>query len=452
MSMDDKKHRYLNATLPEAVKEAKERSSLKSDERMKKLEDSIAALTDMMTKSNRDNLDAMYNLDADNFSPAFKKQIKAWANESGEGFEILSQRITDAVEALADYKQEVTDTYATTSMLSQYITSNAAEGLVNQAKSEIQTYADDTFATTSMLSEYVTSGEVASTVESAVRTYADGRYASVESLASITDSNGNVSMSKIVQSVTESEAFADLETTAANAAATVWNLVQRNYATLGMIASVTDDDGNVNAASIVAAVNDAGSSVKIDADKILLKGDTSFISGIDDDEEESIRITGNDIKMNLFRGDSSSNACIAFYYDGIEEGYPMGSLRTKNKGSGSESEARYAIQLESLSFSNYDVALKLKSAGDMSLESDYTVYLDAYEEVRLSADASMIHSGLNFGSWISHYYDNDYDSLPINSWIFCKDGIYYHSSGNGLWRMSYNDMPERYNGLDWVSN
>ena len=48
--------------------------------------------------------------------------------------------------------------------------------------------------------------------------------------------------------------------------------VAENYATLDMLASVTGVDGEVNAASIILAVNEYGGTVKISADRINLSG------------------------------------------------------------------------------------------------------------------------------------------------------------------------------------
>lgn len=50
-----------------------------------------------------------------------------------------------------------------------------------------------------------------------------------------------------------------------------------NFASASQVAQVVDKDGNINAASIVTAVNNSGSSVTIKADKIVMTGTTTFI-------------------------------------------------------------------------------------------------------------------------------------------------------------------------------
>lgn len=51
-----------------------------------------------------------------------------------------------------------------------------------------------------------------------------------------------------------------------------------NFASTSQVAKIVDKDGNINAASIVTAVNNAGSSVVIDADHIQLDGIVSFVN------------------------------------------------------------------------------------------------------------------------------------------------------------------------------
>ena len=102
----------------------------------------------------------------------------------------------------------------------------------------------------------------------------------------------------------------------------------------------------------------------------------------------------------------------------------------KNYGSDSADDAKYALLIDS-QFANengkeYNVALKLSAKGSISIESatpDGGIYIaangfitiEAYENVRIRASASMANMGQ---TGLMAFSNKDY--------VFCTDGIYYN--------------------------
>ena len=75
-----------------------------------------------------------------------------------------------------------------------------------------------------------------------------------------------------------------------------------NFASASQVAKIVDKDGNVNAASIVTAVNDSESSVVIDADKIEFTGSqflSTMTSNIADAKQEAIDSASEDVDEKL---------------------------------------------------------------------------------------------------------------------------------------------------------
>lgn len=418
MSMDKKKVRYLNAYIPEAQKETPVRPSLKDNGRMDEIEDTLAALKDILTKNNRDNLDAMYNIDMDNLSSSLKTLLKSyddgitqaqadiqtWANAQEAGFEAVaewqsgantsitriegkadantasitavSQRVTETSNALAAYKQEVTNTYATTAMLSTF--ESTVDGKISASESSVKTYADGKFATTQQLST--------------MRTQMENGF---------------------------SVAIGALE-----------SYVEENYAEVSMIASVANSSGKLTAASIVAAVNDAGSSVMIDADRINLRGDV-VLQARNGDDDLTTEINGNDISMfcNPDYGGSDSLSRLVYRVNTGRSDNEAAEILLKNYGSGEVDDSRFAIVIKSNDFA-YDGDLYSPS---IKLESDMSVSVEAYQQIYLSTDGSRtgniaadskiiaIRPSLSYATATGRFPTTATDS----GYVFCTDGIYY---------------------------
>lgn len=81
-----------------------------------------------------------------------------------------------------------------------------------------------------------------------------------------------------------------------------------NYASAAQVAQIVDKDGNVQAASIVTAVNESGSGVMIDADHIRFDGFVSFANKSDVEEVQSNAVYDTKVEYAL---SSSSTEFIA---------------------------------------------------------------------------------------------------------------------------------------------
>ena len=77
-----------------------------------------------------------------------------------------------------------------------------------------------------------------------------------------------------------------------------------DMATTGMFSNLVDEDGNITAASIVAAVNDEdGSVVYIDANHIRISGSTTFLTADDIGANGSTTINGNLITTGTIKSE-----------------------------------------------------------------------------------------------------------------------------------------------------
>ena len=156
----------------------------------------------------------------------------------------ITELDTKHTNALAGFEQEVSDTYATQDMVStlRTDTSNAIAGM----KQEVS----DTYAKQESLTalETATSNAIAG-----VKSEADAKYATQAMLSSY------------VSESEQTKAIAALE-----------QEVSDTYAKISQIAEVTDANGNVTTAAIVAQINNGKSSVLIKADRIDLSGYATF--------------------------------------------------------------------------------------------------------------------------------------------------------------------------------
>lgn len=202
-------------------------------------------------------------------------------------------------------------------------------------------------------------------------------------------------------------------------------VANENGASISQIVQAVGKNGEVTAASIVTAVNSAGSSVKISAEHIDITGFVTFSNLAEDGE--SI-INGNNISLIADAyGDSISE--LTFYKwrytDDTEDDHTLDNMfriRTVDNESDNDNYARYAAMIQTLPTyeddTKYNVALKLLSNGAMSMESDYSIYmyadtymtLEAYDNIRIRASRS--------------YSAFTGDNVSADDYIFCTTGIY----------------------------
>lgn len=372
------------------------------------LRDEIERMKDELAKRNRDQLDAMYNLDLDNFSGDVKRLFASWtdgiksanasisavADETNAVLEAQTKFETDMTTAYNSFVQQANATYATQSMLSEYVDKNT----LASTKSELELYADNAASSAVLNANFATQNDISSS-EATIKAY-----------------------------------------------------VEKNYATTSMISKVVDSEGDIKVASIITEINNDESSVRISADKIEFEGDASFVTKSDLATSGATTINGNNIELDLqFATGSSgvrvSEASLGFTYMkgqvgerfGVEN--EMGNIHTKYDGADTDSEAKFALVFETNQIGawnrdtditdwddvdKYNVALKLIASGSMSMKSEEgdiffnsrykRIRLEGFSGVRIFADKTheIITSSAHGGS---------YDA---NAYIFASDGIYYN--------------------------
>lgn len=194
-------------------------------------------------------------------------------------------------------------------------------------------------------------------------------------------------------------------------------------------------DGELNTASIVAAINDSGSSVMISADKITMDGDVVFLTSEDVGDYGSTEISGSRVTMTMDGSDDNgrnnitSNNGLEFIYlteDGDRE--QLATIYNSAEGSDTDETSRYALNIVAPAFNastgdRVYPAIKLNAAGRVSLEGELGVYIGAY--------ASEGFITLDAGDNVRIYPAKDYSDMYIDgyyAYCFCTDGIYYRGT------------------------
>lgn len=230
-----------------------------------------------------------------------------------------------------------------------------------------------------------------------------------ELLAEIEDVEGNYTTLKATVNGIQST-VASHTTSINNQAATNTSLQSQITQTANKISAVVsavdDSSGNVTAASIVAAINGAGSSVKISADHIVLSG---VITAEDLSGSGTTVINGDNILTGTIQGinfvakgdivnDSISNSFVVNH----PLGYQIGKIGyTWVLESDYTRSPKLYLMTEEYWDGNetYRPALKLKGAGGVSIETEtgnnpvYIAALGAY----ITLDAAAIHIRDNIG-------------------------------------------------------
>ena len=383
MSKDNK--RYLAAYVPESKpKETPKRSGIKSDGRMKEIEEAVAEFNELLAKQNRDNLDAMYNIDMNNMSSSMRRLFQSYSDgitEANASIETWAEAQEAGFKAIAERQDEMTSSI---SSIEGKADANAASiTLLNQWKND-------------------TSSSLA-----AVQTKASQNEAKITSLTSW-------------QSTVED----DLEGLSSSVAY-VEELADENGASISQIVRAVGKNGKVNAASIVAAVNAAGSSVKINADHVDITGFVTYESLENDGEAY---INGNNIGL-VSDSDGGSTASLRFWLDNDihadESDYLIGEIYT----SGTSSDLADCSLRIKTSTSN----MKIISGGNLDMSSALAMTIESGTSyVEIIADGSAgIYSGEDM------VVDCDYMTIlpsvsKTNSrvvdyaWQFFDDGIYYN--------------------------
>ena len=375
-----KKPSYLQQSIPDAEKRAAKTQGVGDSGGIKRMQEELEGLRNEMAKKNRDLLDMMYNLDFDNFSEDTHALFKSYADANESKWEAYAQWKDDTTDSIASITGRVSANESSISSLASW-KSNTADAAISSIASIKQT-ADANKSSIDQITAWKTET-------------ADGAIESISSIQQQADANG----------------------------ARIGLLV--NSAGTGLTSSA--------ASIIVSAVNGSGSSVMINADKIQFSGEASFVTAGSLGDSGSTVVSGNRIKLHMLYETSTATSKLNFtasdtasdtWYD------TLATIGLKNYGSDSADDAKYALLIDS-QFANengkeYNVALKLSAKGSISIESatpDGGIYIsangfttiEAYENVRIRASASMANMGQ---TGLMAFSNKDY--------VFCTDGIYYN--------------------------
>ena len=207
-------------------------------------------------------------------------------------------------------------------------------------------------------------------------------------------------------------------------------LADENGASISQIVEAVGKNGKVSAASIVAAVNAAGSSVKIDADHVDITGFVTFESLENDGEAY---INGNNIGF-VSDSDGESISKISFYHNEQygNSNYEIGTIYQTDDGNYGYSLCISANRFRRSSSRYADAFLLLSGEGGVVVTS-------VVDDIILSSGAGISMYGQTYCDIGAARYgvriraDSDYsdtiDSDPgENTFIFVNGGIYYIDS------------------------
>ena len=320
MPRDKIRRGYLSAYVPDSVvRETAKRDGVKSRDKLDDIEDAVRGLQDTLTKQNRDNLDAVYNIDMDNLSVSLRRlfasydngisdamaEIKVWADAQEAGF-----------SAIASWQDEVESSVAA-----------------------VQAVADSNGAKITSLASWQSSAEED----------IDGLISSVAVIEQTADDNG-ASISQIVQAV-----GADGRVTAAS----IVTAVNKSGSSVKISADKVDIDGIVTFSDLEgdgqSVVNGNNISLIADASGDSMSELTFYKWRYTDDTEDDYT------PDNMFRIYTVDNDT-----DDDDRARYAAVLETL---SAYENSTRYSV------------ALKLISYGSMSFESGYLIYLEASKQV-----------------------------------------------------------------------
>jgi hypothetical protein len=199
------------------------------------------------------------------------------------------------------------------------------------------------------------------------------------------------------------------------------------YAKTAQIASVTDEEGNVTAASIAAEIKDDTSLIKLIADKVDISGFVTFES-LANDGDGSAYINGNNLGL-VSDSEGNSTASLRFWLnDNIkadERYYLIGELYT----SGNNDD----LEDCTLHIKTGTSRMKITAGDDLDISSAMAVSIESgasYVEIIADGSAS-IDSGSDTAVYCEYMtilpsVSKTNSKVVGHSWQFFDDGIYFN--------------------------
>lgn len=338
---------------------------------------------------------SLANLDADNFNETGLREIgegiarplqtsfenefgktnaliEGWSNEYGSQIKLLTEWKGTASQSISSLTQKADANAASITLLNQW------KGETSSSLAVVQTKADQNEADITFLTSW----------QNTVEDDLEGLSSSVAYIEEIADENG-ASISQIVKAVGK--------------------------------------NGEVNAASIVAAVNAAGSSVKIDADHVNISGFVTFES-LENDGESTIN--GNNISL-VSDSDGESISKISFYHNEMygDPDYEIGTIFLTDDYDWGYSLCVHANSFRRSSSRYADASLLLRGEGGVNIASvtadiglssgeGISMYGQTYCDIGAGYSGVRIHAD-------SEYRDTINSEPGPNTFIFVNGGLYY---------------------------
>ena len=359
-----KNGKYGSMYVPKEESAPKEGKKPSGDNALDRLREDIERIKDENIKRNRDNLDAMYNIDMRNMSPSMKRLFSHYSSE-----------ISDAK---AEISAITSEDGAVAKMLAEF--STEVDGKINSAVAGVEATANRLQSSVDIVAKY------------------DDRLSAVETKA---DENEN-SVTVLVESIGEN---------GEKLSASIQTAIKADRSFIKAVADEVD---------ITADVIDLTGYVTFNS---LETTGLSTVNG----NNISLQMNGmNDMDTNELSSESKLNYNY-WIDDGEEKVTTIGSISMKASGVETDEYSRYALLLETTAFYTRSgnrcyPAIKLSAVGRVSIETvNELIYLrseggactiNAFSDTRLRAPTAFAMA-------------NAKDTVAQNDYVFASDGIYY---------------------------
>ena len=357
-----KNGKYGSMYVPKEESAPKDGKKPSGDNAFDRLQEDIERIKDENIKRNRDNLDALYNIDMRNMSASMKRLFASWSDgikNANASVETSASAYESAVKLIAEYKTEtrksIADVEAKANENSASITS------LTQWKSEV----DSSIQSTAQIQQTVKQNE-----------------ASITHLVEVIGENGETITASIKTAVINDESFIEL--------------VADRVTIEGTAEFVKKDDLGDSGSTVVSG-NRISVVMNGTSDDELSTLNSSSRIYFQYENTSGLRQVAGGVGL-LATGEQSidhSRYGMYFWTDPIEVG-----------GRGTE----------------YNPAIKFEPAGGFSVNcyKDGPIYLDGRDFTLLKADGGVrIRAPGVYASCIMYYDDSSTD------YVFATDGIYY---------------------------
>ncbi len=200
-------------------------------------------------------------------------------------------------------------------------------------------------------------------------------------------------------------------------------------AKISQVVEAIGENGEVSFASIVAGVSKNDSFIELIADKVHITSDMLvldsdvYLTGKNDNGQEMMRISGNNISLNMETADAAG---ITFWYSGLDD-YLVAGISASRDGDMTTSQGkydrRYAVNLNTFeTVTDYYTALNLDAMGELYMNSGTRVSIQGLYGVRIYPNLDI------FTIQNSDYEVSGNDLRGAYCYVFASDGIYWVTS------------------------